>query len=415
MPSSEQSHRIGWSIATDRYHPDMIDELKKYFSRDECLEISTRTFQSGMPLFLVQSADRAMLVTWINGDNWASSFAETVMISDGLTGSPDIAGPNTSNLTILCPFIDGRQDKRTLKPIPESIHMAVTKSQFVSTEAIAKAFSAVGCQTFVTTDFHSYDGAQAFENAGTQFINLTAIPLFAETIRNKGLLKDNIETIVGTTDIGDLNRAVPMSRYLGLPIAIVHKTNIPNADGTDRNISQHLIYGDAMEKRVILIDDIISSAKTLLGSVDLYTKLGAKEFVICATHPVCVDNYYDNLLTVLKNPRVKLIMTTNTLPLKRLSGEITLPYTGMGENRKQIEILDIGSFVASSADIILHAPDIATAKQQLGTKIWDMQDPFKLSEQITGISLERPLIKGIYLGQGIFSLFPDSGAPSSST
>ena len=411
MSLREHEHGIGWSIATERYHPTLIQTIKERFP-NEHIDIATRAFGNGMPLYLVESGEeKTMLITIINGDNWEEAFSELAMIGSGLTASPDIAGPNTNHLIVLSPFTDGRQDQRSLKPRPDSINdVFITKKQFVFTEALARTLRFVsGCKTFATVDFHSHKGVESFERVGIDFINLTAIRLFADKIAERGYLDDGVETVIGATDIGDLNRVVPMSQYTHLPVAIIHKRSIPNADGTDREIEQRLIYGK-VAKRIILVDDIISSGKTFERSFQLYRALGAEEFILFATHPVCVGDYYENLLQVLKFPEVKLILTTNTLPLKdRLSGGISMPYIGTGIHKKSIEVLPVESFLANAADIILHAKDTATAKRLLGHDVWDMQDPYTLLKHITGISVEKPVPSGIYHGEGIFSPLPKEG------
>ncbi len=408
MPSKfEQGHGIGWSQATERYHPTFIEQIAHHFG-DERIEISTRAFGNGMPLFLVGSAEHAMLITWVNGDNWQEAISELVMIGSGLTAAPDEAGPNVERLDILSPFADGRQDKRTKKPVPDSTDLAITKKQSVFTNAMAQIMhDVVGARSFITVDFHSYDGAKSITNTGMELVNLTVVPLFADEISRRGLLGDNLETIVGTTDIGDLNRAVPMSRYLNLPLAIVHKKSLTNADGTDREIKQKLIYGDPKGKRVILVDDIISSGKTMREAVELYVALGAKEIILCATHPVFIGDYYKNLQEVLKHSAVKLVLTTNSLPLlDRSSGGASIPYVSTGTNQKRIEVLNTVPLIVNAAYTILHSASITEAKQHLGQNIWDIRDPYELASTITGIPVPKPPVTQIYEGEGIYKPLP---------
>lgn len=400
----ERQHAIGWSRATDRYHHTFTQSFEDEFLNEK-LEVSTRAFGNDMPLFLVESADRAMLVTWINGDNWQESISELAMIGSGLTASPDIAGPNVNNLIVLAPFVDARQDKRTRKPMPDSSNIAITKKQFVFTEALAKILHNVaGAGSFVTVDYHSYDAASAITKEDMEMVNLTAVRLFADEITKRGLLTPDLETIVGTTDLGDLNRAVPLSRYLELPVAIVHKRSLMNSDGTDREVEQKLIYGDPKGKRVILPDDIISSGKTMLKAIELYDKLGAQEIILCATHPVFVGDYYENLKEVLRNPKVKCVLTTNSLPLEdRSSGSVSAPYIRKGINQKCVEVLDIRPWVANAARVILHSNSIEEAKEALGWDIWEMEDPYKLLQEVTGISLTPPEPTNIYHGEGKYT------------
>lgn len=82
-------------------------------------------------------------------------------------------------------------------------------------------------------------------------------------------------------------------------------------------------------KRVILMDDMISSGGTLVHTVELLLSQGAAEVLVCASHPVFAGReYYSQLQRLLKYDKVKIVMTTDTLPLERpeFGGDKSKPY-----------------------------------------------------------------------------------------
>lgn len=404
VANAERRNGYGLTVATERYHPELFRSFSQRI-QEERIPVHTRAFDNQMPLILVGSADHALLMTAINGDNWQQAFSEMCFVGSAMTLDPDRSGRNVERLGIMAPFADLRQDRRTRKPIPDSTGVAIVKSQFVFTTTLARAVRHVaGAEYFVTLDAHSYYATRAFETEGVHFINLSAMKLFADTIREQeknGTLASNLMTVVGTTDIGDINRAFPLSNYLDAPLVIVDKQRIASSDGTTSEVHHRLIWGDPRGKRVIIFDDSISGGGTSEGAVELYTNLGAEEIIICATHPIFVKDYYTVLQGILRNPKVKAIFVTNSLPLEdRQSGGASVPYVGKDDSKKSVQVLDISSTLAHAAHVLLQAPSLSEAKVTLGELIWDMQDPYDLLMELTGMQIPRPFDQAVYVEGG---------------
>lgn len=407
MPRPDQEHiagdfGIGFCPTFEWYSRELSSELRAAFPS---VDIRVSKFPNDMPLIMVDSARHVLLPHIINGDDWEKAILELMFIGNTFTDNPDIAGSNCERLSILLTFGDFRQDARTRKPIPDSINTAIVKKQFVFTRLLAKILKDVsGARDVTAFEMHSHKSFKAFTDNGLEIMNITSMKLFADyLLTHLELFNSERETIIGTTDYGDLNRAYPLHNFLGFPIAVVEKLRIASEDGTTSKTTQKLIYGDPQDKQVVLVDDMISGGRTLLDGVQLYESLGAKEFIIFITHPVCVDNYYENIQQLLLNPKVKCILFTNSIPFStRFSGVTSVPYIGTGVTRKAVDILDINPLMIEVIKTIAATSTLKEAKELLGDHVWDMRDPFELACEITGLPITRPRDTHVYDGNGLF-------------
>jgi len=55
------------------------------------------------------------------------------------------------------------------------------------------------------------------------------------------------------------------------------------------------IIGDVQDRDVIIIDDMVDTAGTMVKAASALKKKGAVSVMACATHPVLSGNAYDNL------------------------------------------------------------------------------------------------------------------------
>jgi phosphoribosylpyrophosphate synthetase len=405
MPSRENDHlNIGVALnpSFEWYCRELTTEIRDAFPD---IDVRWAKFENEMPLLMVGSADHILMPAIINGDNWEKALMETMITGSALTINPDKAGANCRRLSIFFPFADLRQDQRTRKPVPDSTDCAIVQKQFIFTKMLASVLKhPTGARDVTALEMHSDLAFKAFIDEGLDTMNVSCMGLLAEHISSHpDLLGGNLETIIGTTDFGDLNRAYPLHLLLNFPIAVVEKQRIASEDGTMSEISQKLIYGDPYGKRVILVDDLISGGGTANDAVKLYEKLGAAEIIIFIPHPICVGNYYENLQRVLKNPKVKHIIVTNSIPFTtRFSGVVSIPYIGIGENRKAVELIDINRLQLDVMKAILTTPKLSDAKKILGYHNWDMRDPFELACEITGLKLSRSEDNYIYQGNGSY-------------
>jgi phosphoribosylpyrophosphate synthetase len=417
---------IAYSPATAIYSSEMIRELHDIFP-DEVHEVEIDNYGDGSPIGKVKSADHVLYVTTFTGDKWRTDYSDLGLIGSTYTIDPDRAGKNSKRFGVFFMYLEGRQDRRQEKPITtDGDTIAITKNQSVSTLMLAKEIAQVAGADYVgTIALHSWIVSQQLKQAGLEHINTTLAPDIARTIEDHHFLDDNVPTMFGTVDVGNLNHVEPVRRilarkYADVSIAIIQKRRIAIEGSTKSELKQELVFGDVTGKRIILVDDVLSSARSLKKSAKLYFDHGAKEIVIIINHPVCVEDYYDNTVDLLLDGRVSLIMAANTLQFGRRGVRtVSLPYVkpqvGSDNGRREVQVLDVRKTITNIIGTILHTPSLDAARRQLGDYVWDVQDPAKLYEEITGKPYYPPVVSGVYDKGEIWEfppkaeVFPEAG------
>jgi ribose-phosphate pyrophosphokinase len=81
---------------------------------------------------------------------------------------------------------------------------------------------------------------------------------------------------------------------------------------SERDTQVTAVIGDVVGKRVILVDDVISTGGTLRRAVEALIEAGARPDVrIAATHAVLAGDARDRLT----HPAIKELIVTDTIPL----------------------------------------------------------------------------------------------------
>ncbi|HKO18390.1 MAG TPA: ribose-phosphate diphosphokinase, partial [Acidobacteriaceae bacterium] len=112
--------------------------------------------------------------------------------------------------------------------------------------------------------------------------------------------------IVVSPDAGGVERARHFARKLEVPLAIVDKRR------TDINVAEIMnVIGDVRDRTCLILDDIIDTAGTLIGTVEALYEKGARDVYACASHPVLSGPAVDRI----SKSRLKELVVTNTIPL----------------------------------------------------------------------------------------------------
>ncbi len=165
----------------------------------------------------------------------------------------------------------------------------------ISAKLVADLLTTAGADRILTMDLHAAQ-FQGFVNIPVD--HLLGVPILAPYYADK--FKYQIDrTVVVSPDLGSVTRARNFAERLDMPIAIVDKRR-PKA-----NVSEVMnIIGDVKDKNVILVDDLIDTAGTLVnGAKALVERGGAKEVFACCTHAVlsgpAIDRIRDSYITEL--------------------------------------------------------------------------------------------------------------------
>ncbi len=192
----------------------------------------------------------------------------------------------------------------------------------ISAKLVADLIATAGADRVLTMDLHAPQ-IQGFFNVPVD--HLLGMPVLSRYYKEK--FKDSKEdTVVVSPDLGSVTRARGFAQKIDVPIAIVDKRR-PKA-----NVSEVMnIIGDIKDKNVILVDDMIDTAGTIVNSAQALRDRGAKKVYACCTHAVLsgpaierIENSVIDELVVLDTvplPEEKRISKIKTLSVANIFGE----------------------------------------------------------------------------------------------
>ncbi len=203
---------------------------------------------------------------------------------------------SAGRITAVIPYYGyARQDRKHVGRVP------------ISARLVANLIEAAGADRMLTLDLHAGQ-IQGFFNIPVD--NLKADPIFARYFRERGLADE--ETVIVSPDLGAVKRARAVAEQLEVPLAIVEKRRIDS----NRVVSLNLI-GEVEGRRAILIDDIISTGATLIETLGLLEKEGAREIYAAFTHGVFAKGALERIREVIRSggSPLRRLVVTNTIPL----------------------------------------------------------------------------------------------------
>ena len=229
---------------------------------------------------------------------------------------------SAGRITAVTPYYAyGRTDKKDQPRVP------------ITARLVADLLSVAGADRVLTVDLHAGQ-IQGFFNIPVD--ELTALPILARYFQDKAL--ENL--VVVAVDIGISKRARDMAARLGVPLAIIEKRRVGNAD----NSESLNIIGDVEGMNALTFDDEIDTAGSLTSAIEALQKAGVKDIYSCCTHLVLSGPGADRIA----NSPIKELVATDTLPLpeEKQNGKVTVLSVAplLGEAIRRIhEGLSIGA------------------------------------------------------------------------
>jgi ribose-phosphate pyrophosphokinase len=163
-----------------------------------------------------------------------------------------------------------------------------------------------GITRLVTVDLHASQ-IQGFFDIPVD--NLYGAVLFNDYVKSKNLKNP----IVASPDIGGVARARYFAKSMDLDMVIVDKRREKANESEVMNI-----IGNVKGKDVIMIDDMVDTAGTMVKAAAALKNLGATSVMACCTHPVLSGPAYDRI----ENGDLDELVITNTIPVTRESDKI---------------------------------------------------------------------------------------------
>jgi len=204
---------------------------------------------------------------------------------------------SAKSITAVVPYYGyARQDRKAEPRVP------------ISAKLVANLMETAGITRVVTVDLHASQ-IQGFFDIPVD--NLYGAVLFNDYVKSKNLKNP----VVASPDIGGVARARYFAKTMGLDMVIVDKRREKANESEVMNI-----IGDVAGKDVIMIDDMVDTAGTMVKAASALKKLGATSVMACCTHPVLSGPAYDRI----NKGELDELVITDTIPTNTTCEKITV-------------------------------------------------------------------------------------------
>jgi ribose-phosphate pyrophosphokinase len=132
--------------------------------------------------------------------------------------------------------------------------------------------------------------------------NLYAVKMFVDYFKKKGL--KNIVAV--SPDVGGIKMARAYSKRMNADLAIVDKRRKNDSESEVMNI-----LGEVKGKNVVIIDDMVATAGSLVEAASAVKRAGAKSIIAAITHPVLCEPAMERL----KRSCIEELIVTDTIPI----------------------------------------------------------------------------------------------------
>lgn len=220
-----------------------------------------------------------------------SHLMELLIMIDALKRS------SAKSVSAVIPYYGyARQDRKAAPRVP------------ISAKLVANMLETAGIDRMITIDLHAAQ-IQGFFDIPVD--NLYGSLLFVDYIKQKNLPNP----IIASPDIGGVSRARSYANKLGYDLIIVDKKREKANESEVMNI-----IGDVDGKDVILVDDMVDTAGTLVKAAEVLKKRGAKSVMACTTHGVLSGPAFDRI----NGGTLDELVISDTIPMKGESKKITV-------------------------------------------------------------------------------------------
>lgn len=185
----------------------------------------------------------------------------------------------------------------------------------IGAKLVANLLTAAGVDRIMTCDLHA-DQIQGF-------FDLPVDHIYASKVFIPYLKSLNIENLaIAAPDMGGAKRANAYAKELACPVIICHKSR-----EKANVVASITAIGEVERKNVVIVDDLIDTAGTLVKAAEVLMDKGAASVRACATHAVLSGPAYDRI----NNSCLKEVFVTDTIPLKEGADTSKIKVVSMAE------------------------------------------------------------------------------------
>jgi ribose-phosphate pyrophosphokinase len=195
---------------------------------------------------------------------------------------------SAKRITAVIPYFGyARQDRKDEGRVP------------ITAKLVANLITVAGANRVLTLDLHAAQ-IQGFFDIPVD--NLSAEPVITAFFESLDL---GPVTLV-SPDIGNAKRARVYAERLGGDLAIIDKRRVSGSEAMTYNV-----IGEVKGRTVLMVDDIIATAGTMVQAARLVHERGARRIIVTATHPVLCGPAIERLSAA----PIDHLAVTDTIPL----------------------------------------------------------------------------------------------------
>jgi ribose-phosphate pyrophosphokinase len=204
---------------------------------------------------------------------------------------------SASRITAVMPYFGyARQDRKHEGRVP------------ITAKLVANLLATAGASRVLCMDLHSSQ-IQGFFDIPVD--HLYAGPVMSQHLRKQALS----DLVIMCPDTGGIKMANGFAKRHGAGLALMHKRRTG-----DSEVERAHIVGEIAGRNVVVVDDMISTAGTIVEAVRGCLDMKCRSVSVLATHPVFCGRAYERLAGL----PVREIAVCDTIPIKKAPENVNL-------------------------------------------------------------------------------------------
>lgn len=194
---------------------------------------------------------------------------------------------SAARITAVIPYFGyARQDRKDKPRVP------------ITAKLVANLLTTSGANRILAMDLHAQQ-IQGFFDIPVD--HLYAAPVLIPYLKEKM----DVEGVVVSPDSGSVKMAQSYADRLGCGFAVVAKRRVD----ANHVASSHLV-GDVKDRTCVLVDDMTSTAGTLIAAAELLKRQGAAKIYAAVSHFLANEKAFERI----KESPIEELVTTNSVP-----------------------------------------------------------------------------------------------------
>ncbi len=272
-------------LFTGRSNPQLADGIVQYLDI-EMGRIEVSDFSDGEIFVQVQENIRGHDVFLVQSTCHPvnQQLMELLIMADACRRA------SAARITAVIPYFGyGRQDRKDRPRVP------------ITAKLVADLITAAGVSRVLAMDLHAGQ-LQGYFNIPVD--HLFATPVLVDYLKHCAFENP----IIVSPDAGGVERARAFAKHLDVSLGIIDKRR----DSGEKNVAKVMhIIGDVVGRDVLIVDDMVDTAGTLVEATEALMREGARRVFAGATHAVLSGQAMNRLSA----SSLQELVVTDTIPL----------------------------------------------------------------------------------------------------